>query len=98
MLDVYLFHGHASCLDLSQYTIYFLVHYMKELLIAECLHISWACFLSTLNHGLMFYFLVHYDYVETSNFCMSTYFTDMPLVYLFHGILSFFWHIICRKV
>ena len=29
---------------------------------------------------------------------MSTYFAGMLLVYLFVGILSFFWYIICKKM
>ena len=64
MLNVYLFHGHASCLHFAQYTI--------------------------LLSGTL--------YVGTSNCLMSTYFTGMLLVYIFHGKLFTFWYIICRHV
>ena len=64
MLNVYLFHGHASCLHFSLYTI----------LLSDTL------------------------YVGTPNCLMSTYFTDMLLVYIFHGKLFTFWYIICRNV
>ena len=56
LLYVYLFHGHASCLSFSRYTILF--------------------------SGTL--------YVGTSNCLMSTYLTDMLLVYPFHGILFYF--------
>ena len=54
--NVYLFHGHVSCLPSSRYTV--------------------------LRSGTL--------HVGTSNCFMSTYFTDMLLVYLFHSILFYF--------
>ena len=60
LLNVYLFHGHASCLPFSRYTI----------LRSGTLHVgSSNCFMSTyftgirlfyLFHSILFYFLVHY--------------------------------------
>ena len=55
LLNVFLFHGDASCLHFSLYTI---------------------LLSGTLNIG-------------TPNCLMSTYFTGMRLVYIFHGIRSF---------
>ena len=37
-------------------------------------------------------------YLGTSNCLMSTYFMDMHLVYIFHGMLFTFWYITCRNV
>ena len=82
MLNVYLFHGHASCLHFSLYTI----------LLSDTLYVGTSnCLMSTYftDMLLVYIFMVNYLlsgtlYVETSNCCMSTYFTDMPIVYLFH--------------
>ena len=52
---LFLFHGHASCLPFSQYTI----------LYSDTL------------------------YLGTSNCLMYTYFMDMHLVYIFHGVLFY---------
>ena len=80
MLYVYLFHGHASCLPFSQYTI----------LLSGTLYLGTSnCFMSTyfttlcpvyIFHSMLFYFLV---YEGTSNCLMSTYFTGMVPVYIF---------------
>ena len=87
LLNVYLFHGHASCQPFSQYTI----------LLSGTLHVGTSnCLMSTYFTGMLLVFsqytilLSSTLYVGTSNCFMSTYFTDMCLVYLFHGKLFYF--------
>ena len=80
MWFVYLFHG---------IKFYVLVQYMYERLFALCLLILRIC-VSCLPFSQYTILLSGTLYMGTSNCFMSTYFTGMLLVYLFHGKLFYF--------
>ena len=96
LLNVYLFHGHASCLHFSRNTIFcsdtlyerlialYLLISRKTISLSAALYVGLSTFFSVYNYTFW------NSYVGTSYCFMPTYFIDMHLVYLFHGIQFYF--------
>ena len=84
MLHVYILHALVPCLPFSRCECFVLIqHNIEDILVISCLLFSGTYTLSTFFTVRFFYYDTAYG--GTSHCFMSTFFTNLYLVYLFHG-------------